>query len=136
MKLIVLLLLISHCIQAEPVRSSSYGIMLASQYQITAPWLKIADATLQADKTLSLDAISNLLHTQYPELSDKLRTYILTSIKCVEHNNIAHNNILSIIDYSLPSNRRRLWIFDLGAQKLLFHTYVSHGLKSGILSPE
>ena len=44
-----------------------------------------------------------------------------------------HNHILTVIDYSLPSNQKRLWVFDLSKNQLLFHTYISHGIKSGSL---
>ncbi|HAT8371004.1 TPA: hypothetical protein GDD12_14515, partial [Legionella pneumophila] len=46
---------------------------------------------------------------------------------------VDRNNILTIIDYSMPSNQKRLWVFDLDKKELLFHTYVSHGIKSGTL---
>ncbi len=41
--------------------------------------------------------------------------------------------VLSIVDLSQPSNHKRLYIIDLSARKLLFHTYVSHGRNSGQL---
>jgi len=40
--------------------------------------------------------------------------------------------ILTVIDYSLPSDQRRLWTIDLTTGKVLFHEYVSHGVGSGI----
>jgi hypothetical protein len=40
-------------------------------------------------------------------------------------------NILAIIDYSLPSTKKRLWIFDLQKKKLLFREQVAHGKGSG-----
>ncbi len=46
---------------------------------------------------------------------------------------IEHNQILTLIDYSLPANQKRLWVLDLNNHSILFHTYVSHGLKSGEL---
>ena len=39
--------------------------------------------------------------------------------------------LLTIIDYSKPSVDRRLWVFDLVHNKLLFNTWVSHGRNSG-----
>lgn len=44
---------------------------------------------------------------------------------------IADKQYLTIIDYSKPSSKKRLWVFDLGKNKLLFHTLVSHGVNSG-----
>jgi hypothetical protein len=44
---------------------------------------------------------------------------------------IFNENILSIVDFSQPSNRKRLYIIDLINSKLLFNTYVAHGRRSG-----
>jgi hypothetical protein len=38
---------------------------------------------------------------------------------------------LAIIDYSLPSTERRLWIVDLATNQLLMHEYVAHAVNSG-----
>jgi hypothetical protein len=40
-------------------------------------------------------------------------------------------NILAVIDYTLPSTRKRLWVFDLKKEKLLFCELVAHGKGSG-----
>jgi hypothetical protein len=39
--------------------------------------------------------------------------------------------ILTIIDYALPSTRPRLWVLDLGRTAVLHHELVAHGQKSG-----
>jgi L,D-transpeptidase catalytic domain len=45
-----------------------------------------------------------------------------------------HNpGILSIIDFTLPSNKKRLFILDLYNGRLLFNTLVAHGRNSGTL---
>ncbi|GAB3755719.1 murein L,D-transpeptidase catalytic domain family protein [Spirosoma pomorum] len=41
--------------------------------------------------------------------------------------------VLSIVDLSQPSNKKRLYVVDLLQKKLLFNTYVSHGRNSGDL---
>lgn len=66
-------------------------------------------------------------------LNKKVINKVVIALKCAAQYNIEHNNILTIIDYSLPSNKKRLWVFDLVKNKLLFYTYVSHGIKSGTL---
>lgn len=50
--------------------------------------------------------------------------------------NVKNENILSIIDFSLPSNTKRLFVIDLANAKLLFNTYVSHGRNSGQLQAQ
>jgi hypothetical protein len=67
--------------------------------------------------------------TLNPVVIDK----VLTTLKCAKEYHVESNNILAVIDYSLPSSEKRLWVFDLKEKKLLFHTYVAHGIKSGEL---
>ena len=39
--------------------------------------------------------------------------------------------ILTVIDYSLPSTEKRLWVIDLARRQVLFHELVAHGQNSG-----
>lgn len=40
-------------------------------------------------------------------------------------------NILSVVDFSLPSTEKRFWVIDLDNNKVLFNDYVAHGRNSG-----
>ncbi len=44
---------------------------------------------------------------------------------------LQNEKILSIVDFSLPSSKKRLFIIDVVTGKLLYNTYVSHGRNSG-----
>lgn len=44
--------------------------------------------------------------------------------------------LLTVIDYSLPSSARRLWVIDLRRAKVLFHELVAHGRGTGDLLAE
>lgn len=39
--------------------------------------------------------------------------------------------VLTVIDYSVPSSKQRMWVFDLKNQKLLYSMHVAHGKNSG-----
>lgn len=41
------------------------------------------------------------------------------------------NPVLTVIDYSLPSSLRRLWVVDPATRRVLAHEYVAHGRGSG-----
>lgn len=44
---------------------------------------------------------------------------------------LIEKDILTIIDFSLSSSKKRLWIIDMLNHKVLHHTLVSHGKNSG-----
>jgi len=44
---------------------------------------------------------------------------------------IMNDNIISIIDFSLPSTEERLYVVDLKNYQVLYKTYVAHGKNSG-----
>lgn len=44
---------------------------------------------------------------------------------------IRNDEVISIVDFSLPSSSRRLFVIDLASNEVLFCTYVAHGQNSG-----
>ena len=51
--------------------------------------------------------------------------------KLREQGVILNDNIISIIDFSLPSTEKRLYVVDLKNYQVLYKTYVAHGRNSG-----
>lgn len=43
----------------------------------------------------------------------------------------AKKPVMAIINYSIPSDKKRLWIIDTLSMKLMLNTYASHGVNSG-----
>jgi hypothetical protein len=65
-------------------------------------------------------------------LSRQVYNYAIAGLNSLQQTGrILNNDIISIIDFSKPSYLKRLYIIDLSNYKLLFNTYVAHGMNSG-----
>lgn len=78
-----------------------------------------------------LAQIQDMMRREAPTLTIAAMNTALNVLQCTSAYHLEHNHILTLIDYSLPAGTKRLWVFDLDEGKLLYHTYVSHGIKSG-----
>lgn len=46
-------------------------------------------------------------------------------------NKLSSKNLLTIVDFSLPSNKKRLWIVNIETKSVLYNSLVSHGRNTG-----
>ncbi|SDX77156.1 murein L,D-transpeptidase catalytic domain family protein [Hymenobacter psychrophilus] len=46
-------------------------------------------------------------------------------------NQLSDKQLLTVVDFSLPSTEKRLWVLDLESKQVKFHTLVAHGRNSG-----
>lgn len=76
------------------------------------------------------------LAEQAPELNKKALKLALTAYNKASAKGAVKKPVLTVIDYSLPSNKQRMWIFDLATKELLYNTYVAHGKNSGETVPK
>jgi hypothetical protein len=96
---------------------------------LIAVTLAFAMPALAAD---SSDAVVASLLTQAPGLRpDVLKLALAAASRAEDRGLIPRRDLLTVIDYSLPSTQPRLFIFDLTAHKLLFRELVAHGKGSG-----
>jgi len=75
------------------------------------------------------------LSQKAPQLNQKVLKLALTAYKKASDNGAVKKQVLTVIDYSLPSNKQRMWVFDVNKQQLLYNTYVAHGRNSGNDTP-
>lgn len=67
-----------------------------------------------------------------PQADPGVLALALAARSCaVDSGEVAADSRLAVIDYSLPSTQRRLWVFEMRAPALLHHEYVAHGQGSG-----
>lgn len=102
-----------------------------------APELKNATRSIaKVEKKLTVDArietIYNSLNSNnfnLPELksfSEALKGFYLLKEK-----GIIRKNILTLVDFSLSSNTKRLWVIDMTTNTILFNSLVAHGRNTG-----
>jgi hypothetical protein len=78
------------------------------------------------------DARLARLSAPAPDADRGVLALALAARECaVDSGEVAPDSRLAVIDYSLPSTTRRLWVFDVQAGKLLHHELVAHGRGSG-----
>ncbi len=70
------------------------------------------------------------------KLAPDIRTGVIeeavNAMKCAQSHGVGVDaRRLAIIDYTIPSREKRMWVVDIEAQKLLFEEHVAHGQKSG-----
>ncbi|MCX7114746.1 MAG: murein L,D-transpeptidase catalytic domain family protein [Gammaproteobacteria bacterium] len=75
------------------------------------------------------------LSSAAPHLNKQVLTMALAAYKKASASGQVKNHKLTVIDYSLPSSKERMWVFDLENKRLLFNTHVAHGVKSGLDIP-
>lgn len=69
---------------------------------------------------------------QAPGLRKEVLRLALDATGCAAQRGLVkRRDIVTVIDYSLPSSQPRLFVFDLAAQKLLFRELVAHGKTTG-----
>lgn len=66
-----------------------------------------------------------------PGLNRKVLDSAVAAMQCAINNGSGPAQRLAVIDFSLPSSEKRLWIFDLQRKRLLLKEYVAHGQRSG-----
>jgi hypothetical protein len=97
---------------------------------LAAPPL-LADDSVACGRAPSKKIVSSLLG-QAPGLRAEVLRLALNATACAaERGLVRRENLLTVIDYSLPSSQPRLFTFDLAARKLLFRELVAHGKNSG-----
>jgi hypothetical protein len=71
------------------------------------------------------------LRAEAPTLNPTVLRQALQAAECADQSAAGEESLLTVIDYSLPSTERRLWVFDLNDSELLFHELVAHGVNTG-----
>jgi hypothetical protein len=97
----------------------------------------LASTTVRADSqprcsAQASPALETALLKQAPGLRSNVLHLAMNATACAaERGLVPRRNLLTVIDYSLPSSQPRLFVFDMASRKLLFRELVAHGKNSG-----
>jgi hypothetical protein len=79
-----------------------------------------------------LERLIAMIHAQAPNIGDKAISTAIDAYWQVKRQHLTDKPLVTIVDYSVPSDRRRLAVADVQTGKVLFYTYVAHGKGSGL----
>lgn len=109
--------------------------LLSNSISNSAP----GERNINSDDSISpvVDSYDVLLKNLFTDcnLTDKLDYNIFKqAMEGYSSIEFANKKLISIIDYSKPSNEKRFFIIDIENRKLLYQILVAHGKKSGYLN--
>jgi len=114
----------------------SYTVSAASTVARTAEEsATAARAAKQAEMRMVLATATSIydeMHLEDSGLSRKAFEYAWTGYYKLKQRGLLHRTgILSICDFSQPSSNQRLYVIDVRNRRMLYRTFVAHGINSG-----
>ena len=98
---------------------------------------KVMTSTLASAATTKSENKSTLfteMHLDAAGLSQTVFNSAIHGLEKLDSEGVVKNdNILTIVDFSQPSTKKRLYVVDLQNKQILFNTLVAHGRNSGSL---
>lgn len=98
-------------------------LALSAAAAASSPVARAAPSLQERVETLSRSA---------PALDRKVLALATRALSCARRSSLVGDaKVMGVIDYSLPSTRPRLWVFDLKRNRLLYEELVAHGRNTG-----
>ncbi|MFA9186810.1 murein L,D-transpeptidase catalytic domain family protein [Flavobacterium sp. FBOR7N2.3] len=87
---------------------------------------------LKTNEDSSVEEVYNNLHSSNFNLP-KIESFkeALEGFYKLKAKGLVSKNILTLIDFSLSANTKRLWVIDLDTETILLHSLVAHGRNTG-----
>ena len=124
-----------HCICAmKPLKSIIYIIYLILVSSTTGVFGQTSLTSSHSNSSfLKADTLFNHLHLGKLGLARRAYDYAIIGYNILKaKGKLSNPGILSIVDFTLPSSKKRLFVIDMLHNSLLFVDYVAHGRNSGM----
>lgn len=101
----------------------------------TPPTHKMANVVEKSIHAIEEEEIDSIYHNltannfELPKLESFAQA--MKGYQQLKKQGVIKKDILTLIDFSLSANTKRLWVIDLTTQQILFHSLVAHGKNTG-----
>jgi hypothetical protein len=102
---------------------------------VPAPEAELGSDDAEANTTVSAFDATSWDDSALGAVDRDVFALALTSAEHAIERGDAHPATLTVIDFSVPSTERRMFVYDLRSRELLFAEHVSHGRNSGPNAP-
>lgn len=116
--------------------SASFAITTTDGSNLNATPRTSEITNLEVKKTLTIEDKINLVYTEFVENNTSVPSSLsfqnaMLGYYKLKDKNLVKKEILTIIDFTLSSTQKRMWVLDMNNHKVLFHTLVAHGKNTG-----
>lgn len=122
--------------------ASSFSFKAKGHKLTTSPIVSdTAEATLNAEAAESATAVCSKLyedlHLESLGLSKDVLEFAYKGQQKLNERGLVNNEeLIAVCDFSQPSSKKRLYIFDTRNGRVVYNTYVAHGKNSGLVYAE
>ncbi len=128
---------IPNLVWSMPLKRNLFNIFLIRESSMLYRWFLLIAFVLNFNQAGFADKMPHEFFNLYQklDLQDKLSYEVfelsLKGFQKIKNEYDTNKSLLTIIDFSKPSTRKRLFIIDLHNKKLLYSSLVAHGRNSG-----
>ncbi len=96
------------------------------------PTVLASNTVAKSKMLLEAEYVFNHLNANQLSLPDfNTFTHAMSGFYELKESGLIQKNILTLVDFSLSSNSKRLWVIDLDTNTVLYNSLVAHGRNSG-----
>lgn len=90
------------------------------------------EIALNPNSDSNIEAVYNSLHSNEFDLPN-LESFkeAMKGFYSLKNKGLLQKDILTLVDFSMSSNTKRLWVIDLSTNTILYHSLVAHGRNTG-----